>query len=264
MPCYIPGGDYFGIKTANVFPGNRSRGLPVINSQYHLYSAETGLLLATMDGALLTKLRTGAASGLATELLADKNASILAVFGTGVQAESQIEAVCCVRPIEEVLVFGRSPSASEEFAKRISGSVGQLVRGDVTLEDLRRADVICTATNSTEALFQIGDVKPGAHINAIGAYRPEMCEISAELIGGCRLIVDELEAALEEAGDIIQPLSSGLITEDHIAGELGDLVDVKVDVPRSSDEVTVFKSVGSAVQDFVCARDLFERAGRKE
>ena len=264
MPCHLPGSGYFGIKTINMFPGNPQRGLPVINSIYHLYSAETGLLLATMDGTMLTKLRTGAASGLASELLAAHDSAVLALFGTGAQAESQVQGVCCVRPIREIIVFGLTRAMGEEFARRMSPQCDAVVRAADGPRDLRRADIICTATHAAEPLFDASDVKPGAHVNAIGAYRPDMCEIPAALIASCRLIVDQTEAALEEAGDIIQPLRAGLIHRGHILAELGNLLDGAPDIRRDPAEITVFKSVGSAVQDFVCAMHLLSLGHRPE
>lgn len=259
MPCYIPSSHLFGIKIANVFPRNIGMSLPAINAFYYLYSAETGLLLAEMDGSMLTQVRTGAASGLATKLLADPDASVLAIFGTGVQAITQVEAVCCVRDIREIIVFGRGLEKSEKFAEMLTATgLSANVRAANSPSDLLQADIICTATPSVEPLFKASDVKPGAHINAIGAYRPDMCELPADLIVSCQLFVDEVEAAWDEAGDIIQPLQAGLIQKDHIVAELGEMLDASFLARRNPEGITVFKSVGSAVQDFVSAKFLYE------
>lgn len=259
MPCYQPGSGYFGIKTVNIFDDNADLGLPIIQSVYHLYSAETGSLLATMDGTFLTKLRTGAASGLATDLLADPEASTLALFGTGVQAESQLEAVCCVRPIDKILVYGLNQALSEAFILKMRDTLPVELIPAQSPAHLREADVICTATPATSALFSADDIRLGAHINAIGAFRPDMCEVPAELIATGRLIVDQVEAVLEEAGDIIQALQTGLVDRRCIDAELGALL--KNDPPQAGHDpsrVSIFKSVGSAVQDIVCAIDLYE------
>jgi ornithine cyclodeaminase/alanine dehydrogenase-like protein (mu-crystallin family) len=254
MPCHSAALKMFSLKMATVFHDNPQRGLPTIQSTVLLADGSTGTQLAVMDGASLTAIRTGAASGLATDLLARTDASIVAVIGTGVQARTQLEAVCCVRPIRLARVFGRNTEAAERFAQEMSQQLGITVqRAASTAEALKDADVICTATSSTTPVLADGDVPRGAHINAVGSYRPDMVEIPSATVCRARVIVDHRESALEEAGDLLAPLGAGLIQETHFAAEIGEVVLAKVSGRTAADDITLFKSVGVAIQDLCAA-----------
>lgn len=255
MPSYSRRYGLFGLKMVSVFDHNAARHLPVIQGNMLVMDARVGSSLAMIDAASLTALRTGAASGLATQLLAREDARLLAVFGTGTQARTQVEAVCCVRNIQKVAVFGTSADKEQAFCRDLSGTVtARLQPGDRA--DLGAADVICTATASPTPLFDPHEIKPGVHINGIGSYKPNMQELPAATIKQSLLVVDQREAALAEAGDVIIPIQEGIIGDDHIYAELGEIITGKKKGRTGDKQVTVFKSVGNAVQDLALANYL--------
>ncbi len=254
MPAFIPSLQVMGIKIVSVFPGNPAAyKIPSISGNLMMIDAGNGSLLGILDAEYVTSLRTGAASGLATDLLANKDSKVLAIFGTGGQALSQVIGVCSVRKIELVLVFGTTREKARFLADLIQQETDVLANpGNPT--ELKEADIICTATSSITPVFEHVHLKPGVHINAIGSFKPEMQEIPTDTIRNCTLVVDQTEAALSEAGDIIIPLSLGLITKEHIRAELGEIVDGRKKGRSSASEITVFKSVGNAVQDLVVGK----------
>jgi len=260
MPVHLPREKRIGAKTVAVFGGNPSRNLPLIQSLMMVWDGETGRPLAVMDGAWLTALRTGAASGLATQLCAQEDASVAAIFGAGTQARTQLEAVTAIRPIEKVLVFNRNRENAEIFCQEMSARLQLEVCPARSPADLAQAQVLCTATLATRPLFSPEHVRPGAHINAIGAYRPDMVEIPAELVAQARLFVDERKACLEEAGDLMQPIASGLISPEHVVAELGDLCAGTVPARTGPEQITLFKSVGNAAQDLAAAAAILDVA----
>ncbi|MCW3052211.1 MAG: putative ornithine cyclodeaminase [Chthonomonadales bacterium] len=269
MPAVVaasPEGRYpacYAVKTVSVCPANAAQGLPVIQGGVLVLDPETGGCLALLDGAALTALRTGAGSGVATELLARPDATTLAVLGAGGQAAAQMEAVCAVRPIETVWLFDRARGKAEELGARWAGRNGIpldiRVAGTVQ-EAVRDADVVCTVTTSRSALFEDVDMKVGAHINAIGAFRPDMQEIPFATVGRARLFVDSREAVLHEAGDILLPMQAGLFGADHIVGEIGAALGGLLVGREREDQITLFKSVGMAAQDAVTAAVALRRA----
>jgi ornithine cyclodeaminase/alanine dehydrogenase-like protein (mu-crystallin family) len=236
--------------------------MPVIHAIYTLFNSETGQTLAVMDGEYLTAVRTGAASGLATKLLAREDSKVLAIFGAGVQSRTQAEAVCTVRQIEEIHVFDIDHGKAEKFAAEVSGKLNVNVIPQKDKNVLQSVDVICTATPARNSLFEDTLIKDGVHINGVGAYTPQMCEIPHETIKRSKLIVDSITACLVEAGDIIQPINSGIITEDHIHAEIGEIVLGTKEGRTSDDEITVFKSVGNAVQDVSAAAIILDNAAK--
>jgi len=262
MPAYLPETGQIALKTVCVFKNNPQKGLPAIHAMVQVFDAQTGIPLAVMDGEVLTALRTGAASGLATKILANKTAQTVAIIGAGVQGRTQLEAVCNVRDIQQVLVF----DLSEKQALKFSAEMGEKLSVPVGLmnkmDDLNKADIICTATTSGRALFDHSVLKKGVHINGIGSYRPDMCEIPAETVKAARVFVDQKEACLSEAGDLIGPLNKGIIDENHISTELGDVILGLKKGRCSKDDITFFKTVGIAVQDLAVA-DLILKKARK-
>ena len=261
MPAYLPAEDRMAVKVVTLFDGNAALGLPRIQALVLLLDAGNGSPLAVMDGASLTAIRTGAASGVATELLARSDASVAAVFGAGVQGRTQLEALFCVRPIREVRVVDPDPAAVEAFCREMSGKTGVPVKpASTAAQAVREADVICTATTSRVPVFSDGDLKPGVHINAIGSYQPEVREVPEATVARARIIVDHRQSARAEAGDLLIPLRAGLITEEHLAAELGEVLDGRKRGRTSLDEVTLFKSVGVAVQDLAAAARVFRLA----
>lgn len=263
MPCHSPSQKLFSLKFITLFQNNHSRGLPLIQSVVLLSDGSTGVPLAVMDGASLTSLRTGAATGLATDLLARKEANTVAMFGAGVQARTQLEAVACVRRVHRVRVFDPKIELSERFAVEMAHRLGlQISCAASPSEAVTDADIICTATNSGVPVFDDRDVKPGAHINAIGVFHPNMAEVPAATVRRARVVVDHLPSAFEEAGDLLIPLRAGLINEAHFSTELGQII-LGIKPGRTTpDEVTLFKSVGVAIQDLYAARRALTNALR--
>jgi ornithine cyclodeaminase len=244
-----------GLKLVSVFDSNTARGLPLIHSIVMAVDPTSGAPLALIEGGSLTAIRTGAASGAATDVLARPDAAVVAIFGSGVQARRQLEAVCTVRPIERVYVY--SLVGAEEFAAEMAG-YGPIPRDIIIAQNPREAvaaaDVICAATTSRTPVFDGRDVRPGAHINGIGSFTPEMQEIDATTVRRARVFVDSVEAALAEAGDLIIPLNDGEITLDHISTELGEVIAGHKPGRTSAEQITFFKSVGVSVQDAMAAQ----------
>ncbi len=264
MPAYLAASDAMGAKVVSVFPGNPARGLPLIHALVLVVDAETGQPTAVMDGTYLTALRTGAASGVATDLLARPDARVAAIFGAGAQARTQLEAVCTVRTIERVWVFDAVPELAVAYAEEMAQH-GHPIPATISVAEspaqaVRDADVICTATTSTRPVFEDADLKPGVHINGIGSYTPEMQEIPAATVARAKVVVDSRGASLAEAGDLILPLQQGLINEADIHGEIGEVAAGKIPGRQAEDEVTFFKSVGVAVQDVAVAELVLRRA----
>jgi len=260
MPVYSENHAQIGLKSITVNPDNPARDLPFIHAIVTLHDAQTGIPLALMDGELITSLRTGAGAGLATDLLARPESSVLAIFGTGVQAYTQVEAICSVRPITKILVFGRSPENTKTFIANIANRYEITVMDAQNSSDLAEADIICTATTSLTPIFSGEHLAPGTHINGIGSYRPDMTEIPVEVIARSKVVVDQREACLSEAGDLIIPIQQGHFNESHIHAEIGEILMNKAEGRTSDSEITFFKSVGNAIQDLMVASFLEKRA----
>jgi ornithine cyclodeaminase len=238
-------------KLVSVRPENRERGLPTIHALVVWFDGETGEPRLLVEGSALTALRTGAASGYATKLLAKPDASTLAMVGAGAQALDQVRAVCAVRPVERVRVFSPSGVSARALAERLEVDAEAV---SSAAEAVAGADVVCCATNATSPV--VPALTGRVHVNAVGSYRPEMRELPAGLLAAAEVVaVDERAAALAEAGELIDAVSRGVLEESQLVeiGTLGSDVE-----PRG---VTVFKSVGVAVQDWAICRVLAERVG---
>jgi ornithine cyclodeaminase len=249
------------VKVIGLQPGGWQHGLPSISGAVLWIDPGTGRVAALLDATALTALRTGAASGLATALLAAPGASVLAMLGTGGQATDQIEAVCAVRPIREVRLFGRHAGRRAALCADLAARHPAISFLDApsAAEAVRGAHVICTATRSQAPLFEARDLEPEVHINAVGAYRPDMCEIPAQAFGQAAIVViDQLEAALAEAGDVLQAIAAGYIRPESLV-EIGQLLAAPADPPAG---MTIFKSVGIAAQDWALAELVVGRAGQ--
>lgn len=244
----MPGawGAIAGVKWATVHPSNPAEGRSAVNALMLLSDTPTGAPIALVSARALTALRTGAGSGLATDLLASPEASVCAVVGAGVQAERQLEAVCAVRPITRGMVRSRRPRRAEAFAACMTDRLGIPVEV-VARDRLREAHVICTATNSPLPVLDSDEVAPGTHINAVGAHHPEQAEIDAALVRRATVVVDHRATCAVEAGDL---LLAGL--DVSVLPEIGELANGSALEPRTG-EVTLFKSVGNAVQDLAAA-----------
>lgn len=261
MPAYLHDDDAMALKIVSVFNDNPSKGLPLIHALVIVVDAESGAPEAVMDGTYLTALRTGAASGAATDVLAREDAHVAAIFGAGAQGRTQLEAICAVRPIEEVWVCDIEREKAERLAEDMSKVLAPSLNVAKTpAQALRRADVVCTATTSSTPVFDDADVQPGTHINAIGAYTPQMQEIPPETVLRAKVVVDHHQAALAEAGDLLIPIEQGLMSAEHIYAELGEIITGGRAGRETVDEITLFKSVGVAVQDVAAARAALEAA----
>jgi ornithine cyclodeaminase len=263
MPAYVPAAASLGFKVVSYFGGNQKRDLPTIQAVVCLFDHETGIPLAVMEGGYVTALRTGAVSGAATDLLARPNATSLVVIGAGVQGVTQAAAVCAVRPIERIIVVDSREEAFPGFRAAIERDWPDLAERMETTTDagaVRNADVVCTATTSKRPVFDDADLRPGTHLNAVGAFTPEMQEVPPETVVRATIVVDAVDAALAEAGDLIIPLRRGLLAESDISRELGAVAAGTAPGRSNDDEITFFKSVGNAVQDVVVARRAVERA----
>jgi ornithine cyclodeaminase len=259
MPVFLNDahGEALAVKVVSLFPHNISNGLPLIHAVVLVLEANTGKPFALLEGSTLTALRTGAASGAATDLLARPDSQVVAIFGAGVQGRTQLEAVCTVRPIKTGWIFDSELERAEGLVREMTGKdpiPPDLRIAESPAQAVADADVICTATTSTTPVFSDKDLKPGVHINAVGAYTPHMQEIPPETVMRALLMVDSRSACLSEAGDLIQPIQKGIFTESHIHAELGEIVSEKQPGRTSKAQITLFKSVGVAVQDAAAAR----------
>lgn len=256
MPALLHDTQDMAVKIVSVFPRNLEKGLATINAVVIALNPETGQPIAVMEGASLTAIRTGAASGAATDLLARANARSVAIFGSGVQARTQLEAVCTVRPIEQAWVFNLDKPGANAFAEEMAGH-GPIPKQITIVESPRaaiaEADVICTATTSSTPVFDGKELQPGTHINAVGSFTPDMQEIDAETVKKAFVIVDSREAVLAEAGDLIIPIEQGEISAEWIHAELGEIITGRKPGRTVADQITLFKSVGIAAQDAIAA-----------
>ena len=256
MPAYATGSPYYTVKIVSVNYSNPDKGLPLIHGIVQVFDAENGKHIANLDGASITAIRTGAASGLATDLLAKENANVCAVFGTGVQAASHIEAVLEVRPIEKIIVFSRSKPSAEKFCSTLANQV-QCEIGEK--ESLLEADIVCTTTPAQSPLFETDEIKPGCHLNVVGSAQPSFREVPTGLVARSKIIVDNREACEQEAGDLIIPVQEGSWSFEHLHGELGQVVSGDIIARESENEITLFKSVGNAIQDHAMAHLIMEK-----
>lgn len=258
MPAWQPG-QYIGVKLVSVFPDNHLRSLPAIHGSYLLSSGRTGELLAVLDGGELTARRTAAASALAARHLAREDASTLLVVGTGRLSVNLIEAHSRVRPIQQVLIWGRDQHKASQAAAE-ARALGYSVEVASDLETAaRQADIISCATLSRAPLIRGEWLKPGSHLDLIGAFTKEMRESDDEAVRRSRVFVDTRAGAFAEAGDILQPIASGVIGKEHVQAELAELVRGSAG-RQSADEITLFKSVGAALEDLAGAILAYETA----
>ena len=282
MPAVLGGMPALGAKVVSVFPDNPARGEPAVQGATLLLHAETGRARALLDGAALTATRTAAGSALATELLASPEADVLAVFGAGAQGQAHIELLARTRRLREVRIVSRSGTSAERLAAQMTEIADTLVPEDGAdpppedgadrppviraardaIEVLDGAGLVVTATTSTRPVFDARDLAPGAHVNAVGSYRPDMQEIDAEVIRRARVVVDQRAAAWAEAGDLLVPLEAGRIGRNAVDAELGEIVNGAAPAGRGDRAFTLFESVGNAAQDIAIAEVAVARAER--
>ena len=264
MPGSLGEPAVLGVKVLTVFPDNFGTELDAHQGAVLLFDPSHGQLVSVMDATEITSVRTAAVSAVATRALARKEAADLAILGSGTQARTHLEAMRLVRPLERTRVWSRDPQRARRFAERES-------KGDVQVEPCRTAreavegaDIICTVTASAEPVLEGAWISPGAHINAVGACLPTARELDAEAVGRACLFVDRRESALHEAGDLLIPLSEGALREDHIRGELGEVLTGAVAGRTGAGDITLFESLGLAIEDLAAAHHILTKAARQK
>lgn len=265
MPAYVHSTGALGAKTVAAFKKNRERQLPTLFGTVMLLDDETGQPLAIMDGADLTSVRTGAASGVASRHLARPDAHLLGVLGSGEQAVTQIVAICAVRPIEEVRVYSPHLEQKKElFLRRVGGLVAARIQAVATAEAaVRDCDIVAVATNAERPVFDGAWLSPGTHINGVGSHSPQARELDTTTVRRSRIVCDAVDACLVEAGDLMLPIANGDLSREEIHGSLGEVVCGEKKGRTDDEEITLFKSVGLAFQDISMAWHVYERATRQ-
>lgn len=264
MPAYIKGQDIVGIKIVSVFPDNPKLGKPSVPAQVMMIDPQTGEVCAMLDGTFVTQLRTGAVQGAATDLLARKDSKRAVLIGTGGQAASQLEAMLTVRPLTDVAIFGLDANKGQQFTeamkKRFEHFSVNLYFSYNIDEDIHQADIITSVTTSKEVTFNGDLVKPGTHINGVGAYMPDMHEIPSNIVEKAEIrVLDTKGGVFAEAGDIIDPLHQKIVSKDDFL-ELGDLILNPQLCRQNEQQITLFKSVGTAVLDVYVGYDIYLKA----
>lgn len=258
MPAYVNG--TAGIKWVSVYPNNPSHKLPSVLACIVLSDPSTGRALAFMDGTYITSMRTGAAGGVAVEYLARKDSKVIGMVGAGTQAKTQLMAIAEVLPkIDEVKVYDLFRDVAQKYVKEMHAQLGLNLRAVATIEEATLADIVVTTTPSTKPVVMNGHIKPGTHINAIGADAKGKQELDPSILQRAKIIVDDIEQA-SHSGEINVPISQGLITIDKIYGTLGEVVAGFKKGRESEDEITIFDSTGLAIQDIICAQLVYEKA----
>lgn len=261
MPACLGAPPVMGLKVVTVMPGNHGTAYDSHQGAVMIFEVEHGRPLAIMDATSITAIRTAAVSGVATRALAREDAGDLAILGSGVQAASHLDAMAAVRPLRRVRVWSRDPGRSRAFAER--GSARHAVRVEVAgsaRAAVEGADLICTTTAAKQPVLEGAWLAPGAHINAVGACFRDARELDTAAVAGARLYVDRRESALNEAGDFIIPKAEGAFGDDHIVGELGEVLIGRVAGRRAPAERTLFKSLGIAIEDLAAAHHIWRKA----
>lgn len=263
MPGTLHDPTLYGVKLLSLFPGNPARGLSSHIGVVILFDAATGAPVVSMDADAITAIRTAAATAAATRALAREEAEVLAIVGTGEQAQTHIDAIRLVRPVREIRIAGRTPDSAERFARRQADR-----HPDVTFtactgveEAVRGADIVCTVSSSAEIVLRGRWIGAGAHVNAVGASIPTMQEIDTEMVKRARLFIDYKPSALAQAREIISALETGEIAETHIQAEIGEVFGQRVPGRTSPEEMTLYRSLGIAAQDLACADHVRRQAG---
>ena len=257
MPAYL-GGDFFGAKVITVFHRNQEEGYPSHQGTVLLFDSPHGSLQAMVDGGAVTQVRTGAVSAVATKHLARPDAKRLALLGCGAQAVSHLEAIRLVRELEEVTVWDISGRRADEFAQRMGARTGLPIRPCANVEAaVADADINCTLTPSTTPILEGGWVKPGAHVNAVGACRAQDRELATDLVVRSKLYCDAMESILAEGGDFLIPKEEGAVDDSHIRGSLGQVITGRCPGRESPAEITLFEALGLAIEDIAAAKAAY-------
>jgi alanine dehydrogenase len=264
MPAYLSEANALGMKVVTYFQDNPKRGLPAILATIMLYDTETGKISAIMDGSYITAIRTACASAMATKALANPETPVMGILGAGVQARAHIEALSRVRTITNIKIYSPSGQSARKLKEEIEAESGVKIDPvDSAEKAVQEVDLLVTVTTAKEPILKAGWLKPGVHINAVGSHRPDLREIDGETLKRATVFVDSREAIMAECGDILLAIKEGAITADHIAGEIGEVLSGKLTGRTSGEEITLYKSVGVAVQDVATARLVYRKALEK-
>ena len=264
MPAYLEESQVMGLKAISVFPGNHATEYDSHQGTVMLFETQNGRLLAMVDAGKITAIRTAAVSGVATRLLASTDAENLAILGSGVQAASHLDAMRVVRNIKRVKVWSRNFDHAQSFAQRestrLSLSIEAIENAERAVEE---ADIICTVTSSTDPILQGDWIAPGTHINAVGSSVPFARELDTAAVVKSKLFVDRRESTLNEAGDFLFPQKEGAINDAHVLWEIGDILLDKVKGRESVNDITLFKSLGLAVEDVAAAHFIYQKLSKQ-
>ncbi len=261
MPGHPGNPDVVGVKVVSVYPGNATTRYESHQGAVMLFETQNGCPLAIVDAGAITAIRTAAVSALATKLLALPDAGDLALLGAGTQAGTHLEAMRNVRNVRRVRVWSRTEAQARRFARRESDRLGIEIEPVAEARDaVHGADLVCTMTAARDPILYGDWLSPGAHVNAVGSCTPKTRELDAKAVARCRLFVDRIESALRESGDFLLAKSEGAVGDGHILGELGDVVLGRVPGRMLATDVTVFESLGLAVEDVAAAHHVFEKA----
>lgn len=261
MPAYLGDIQAMGLKVVSVFPGNHGTEYDSHIGAVMLFETKHGQLLAIMDASEITAIRTAAVTGVATRLLARQDAYDLAILGSGVQAKTHLAAMLLARNIQRVRIWSRSPEHARHFATRESKRHGITIEVTESAQAaVQGADIICTTTSAREPVLLGEWLAAGAHINAVGSSVPFTRELDTAAVVKSRLFVDRRESTLNEAGDFLFPKKEGAINDDHILGEIGDILLGKLEGRKSREDITLFKSLGLAIEDLGAANHIYKKA----
>ncbi len=263
MPSYL-GGDPSGamaVKVLTFYPNNPAAGLPAITATVLLHDPTTGALLAIMDGASITGLRTAAGSAVATKYLARAEAATVGILGSGVQAETHLVAMCAVRPVQTAWVYSRDRDRRTDFAERMAARLGiEVTPVSSARAAVEGAEIVVTATTAREPIVDGDWFAPGVHINCVGSGIPDRRELDDKIVQRAKIVVDTYDSALAEAGDLLIPMAQGLITQRALHADLGEILTGQKAGRTDEAEITIFKSVGVALQDVGAAAWIYRRA----
>ena len=262
MPSYLTELEAQATKIISIYPDNREKGLPTTVAWIVVNNPKTGMVQAFMDATYLTAMRTGAITGVAAKYLAPEDSKTVAIFGAGVQGRTQTWAACTVRDIERVYVYDLYPEARKRFAEDMSKKLGiEVIPAESGEEACRDADIVLTATTSPKPVLKREWLKEKVHVSAIGAFYPDWRELDTATVAESKLVIDDMEGIELEAGDILIPIEEGAITWDHVHAELKELVSGQKVGRTAEDTITVFKSVGIAIQDSSVANLVLKKLG---
>jgi alanine dehydrogenase len=261
MPGCLNDDNALGMKVVTYFQENPKRGLPAILATIMLFSVETGKMIAVMDGSYITAIRTACASAMATRALANRETPVLGILGAGVQARTHIQALSRVRKLQQIKIYSPSGISATKIRKDMESDVGVGVKVAASAEDaVKHSDIVVTVTTAKEPILKSEWLNAGVHINAVGSHRPDLREVDGATLARAKVVVDSCEAIMAECGDILLALKEKSIAEDVIHAEIGEVLAGMKSGRESAGEITLYKSVGIAIQDVATANLVYHRA----